>query len=129
MIVLGTKSETSHGAILPGLSQLVVGNEIAHGKVLTLDPKSTSLRNGGINDDAGISDAGGYRGIVLLPDGSASGTMFTVKEVLEGLLRMNIRWDEIIHVDLIKIHKGSNLLCGFAGPFLLPCSLTRSVSA
>lgn len=85
MVVLGTKPETCHGAIIPRLRKiLLIMDEIGDSELVPLDPELACPLNGGIHHDAGVCYDNGIGVVVGGVQGSGSRGMASDEEVLES---------------------------------------------
>ena len=108
VIILRDQAETCHGRILKAPTKVCIHDEAFDTKIDTLDPKLLRLANLLISDDATISDADGS--VLTASDWTGAFFMFSNEEVLECLVLFNVRWLEIVHVNVVEVHKTFDLV-------------------
>lgn len=120
MVVLGTKPETCHGAIIPRLREiLLIMDEIGDSELVPLDPELACPLNGGIHHDAGVCYDNGIGVVVGGVQGSGSRGMASGEEVLESAVLFGIGGDEVVHVYMKEFDESLDQLLRLGRNFFL----------
>lgn len=120
VIILGTESETGHGALAPCICLLLILNEISDGELAPFNPEVFYPSDGRVHNDSGIGDDDRLGTVLGLIDGSGMGGKFAHKEVLKGRVLFGVRGREVRHVNLVEVDKALDLAVGARLP--LPAS-------
>ena len=124
MIVLWAEPKAGYRSIIPRVSQLSVLDEIRHCEVLAFDPQRPRLGHGRIHHKATTSYDDSLGRVVLFEHAPTPRSVFPDEEVFECCKLIAIRRLEIVHIDMIEINKGLDLLGRCFGPFLFACSIS-----